>query len=52
MKERCLVLIKPDALEKRLTGMVVDRLERQELDIVAAKTLCATEDLIRIIIFF
>ncbi|MBP5403540.1 MAG: nucleoside-diphosphate kinase [Elusimicrobiaceae bacterium] len=47
MKERCLVLIKPDALEKRITGVVVDRLERLELDIVAAKTLSVTEDLIR-----
>ena len=47
MKERCLVLIKPDAIEKRLTGLVVDRLERQELDIVASKTLAITEDLIR-----
>lgn len=47
MKERCLVLIKPDALEKRLTGMIVDRLERLELDIVAAKALCVSEDLIR-----
>ena len=47
MKEHCLVLIKPDALEKRLTGVIVDRLERQELDIVASKTLCVTEDLIR-----
>lgn len=47
MKERCLVLIKPDALEKRITGLVVDRLERLELDIVASKTLSATEDLIR-----
>ena len=47
MKERCLVLIKPDALEKRITGIVVDRLERQELDIVASKVVCVTEDLIR-----
>lgn len=47
MKERCLVLIKPDALEKRLTGLIVDRLERLELDIIASKTLAVTEDLIR-----
>ena len=47
MKERCLVLIKPDAIEKRITGLVVDRLERLELDIVASKTVSATEDLIR-----
>ena len=47
MKERCLVLMKPDTLEKRMTGVVVDRLERLGLDIVASKTLAVTEDLIR-----
>lgn len=47
MKERCLVLMKPDALEKRLTGVILDRLERLELDIVAAKAVVLTEDLIR-----
>ena len=47
MKERCLVLIKPDALEKRLTGVILDRLERLELDVIAAKALTPTEDLIR-----
>lgn len=47
MKERCLVLIKPDALEKHLTGVILDRLERLELDIVGAKALTPTEDLIR-----
>ncbi len=39
--------MKPDALEKRITGLVVDRLERLELDIVASKALPVTEDLIR-----
>lgn len=47
MKERCLVLIKPDALEKRITGVIIDRLERLGLDIVAAKAVVLTEDLIR-----
>lgn len=47
MKERCLVLIKPDALEKRLAGMILDRLERLELDVVAAKAVTPTENLIR-----
>ena len=41
MKERCLVLIKPDALEKRLTGVILDRLERLELDVIAAKYIIA-----------
>lgn len=39
--------MKPDALEKRLTGIILDRLERLELDIVAAKAVRLTEDLIR-----
>ena len=39
--------MKPDTLEKRMTGVVVDRLERLGLDIVASKTLAVTEDLIR-----
>lgn len=47
MKERCLVLIKPDALEKRLAGIILDRLERLELDIVGAKAVSLTEDLVR-----
>ena len=47
MKERCLVLMKPDALEKRLTGMILGRFERLELDIVGAKAVSLTEDLIR-----
>ena len=47
MKERCLVLIKPDALEKRLTGMILDRFERLELDIIGAKAVSLTEGLIR-----
>lgn len=46
-KERTLVLIKPDALQKRLTGLVVDRLERLGLDIVGAKVVSLTEDLVR-----
>ena len=47
MKERCLVLIKPDAIEKRITGIVIDRFERLGLAIVGAKVISLTEDLIR-----
>jgi nucleoside-diphosphate kinase len=35
--ERTLVLIKPDALERRLAGEILDRLERRGLVIRAAK---------------
>ena len=33
--EDCLVLIKPDAMARRLTGRLISRLEDKELDIVA-----------------
>lgn len=36
--EQTLILIKPDAIQKRLTGVILSRLEALGLDIVAAKT--------------
>ena len=47
MVERTLVLIKPDAIEKRITGAILDRLERLGLTIVGAKVVQLTEDLAR-----
>ena len=47
MQERCLVLIKPDAIEKRIAGIVIDRFERLGLTIVGAKVVALSEDLIR-----
>ncbi|MDR1683836.1 MAG: hypothetical protein LBR90_00035, partial [Elusimicrobiota bacterium] len=47
MKERTLVLIKPDAISKRLSGVIIDRLERLGLTIKAAKVVTATDALIR-----
>jgi len=35
--EQTLILIKPDAIQKRLTGIILSRLEALGLDIVAAK---------------
>jgi nucleoside-diphosphate kinase len=35
--ERTLVLVKPDAIERRLTGEIVARLERRGLDLRAAR---------------
>ena len=35
--EQTLILIKPDAIQKRLTGIILNRLEVLGLDIVAAK---------------
>ena len=45
--EQTLILIKPDAIEKRLTGIILTRLEALGLDIVAAKAVRATEELLR-----
>ncbi|MDR0646263.1 MAG: nucleoside-diphosphate kinase [Elusimicrobiota bacterium] len=47
MKERTLILIKPDAISKRLTGIIIDRIERLGLDMKAAKVIAATEELAR-----
>ncbi len=45
--EQTLILIKPDAIEKRLTGVILSRLEALGLDIAGAKVVCATEALLR-----
>jgi nucleoside-diphosphate kinase len=37
MAERTLVLIKPDAMQRRLAGEIFARLERRGLDVVAAR---------------
>jgi nucleoside-diphosphate kinase len=43
--ERTLVLVKPDALERRLAGEIVARLERRGLRIVGAKLLQVSREL-------
>ena len=45
--ERTLVLIKPDAIEKRLSGVILDRLDKLGLELIGAKVVPATEELIR-----
>ena len=40
---RTLILIKPDAFERRLTGEVLDRFERKGLEITAMKLITADE---------
>lgn len=47
MLERTLVLIKPDAIEKRIAGTILDRFERLGLTIVAAKVVQLTDELAR-----
>ena len=39
MPERTLVLVKPDAVERRLAGEILGRFERRGLDVVAARLL-------------
>lgn len=43
--ERSLVLIKPDAMQRGLAGVIISRLERRELKIVAMKMLQMDKDL-------
>ena len=43
--ERTLILVKPDAFERRLTGEVIRRFEAKGLTIVAMKHMTTSEDL-------
>ena len=47
MSERTLVILKPDALRRKLVGEILSRFERLGLDLVAAKTVTFTEELCR-----
>ena len=42
---RTLILVKPDAFERNLTGEIIARFERKGLRIAALKQMTATEDL-------
>jgi len=43
--DRTLILIKPDAFERRLTGEIISRLERKGLRIAALKLMTVDEDI-------
>ena len=45
--QQTLILIKPDAIEKRLTGIILSRFEALGLEIAAAKVVRASEELLR-----
>lgn len=45
--EQTLILIKPDAIEKKLTGIILSRFEALGLELVGAKVVCANEALLR-----
>ena len=45
MAERTLVLVKPDAVQRRLAGDILARFERRGLDVIAAKLVLVDEAL-------
>jgi len=45
--ERTLVLVKPDGMKRRLSGLAVDRLDNSGFEMVAAKMVSVTEELAR-----
>ncbi len=45
MKERTLVLLKPDAVNRRLVGEIINRFEKKGLKIVAMKMLWVSREL-------
>jgi nucleoside-diphosphate kinase len=45
--ERTLVLIKPDAIEKRISGLILNRFEQLGLQLIGAKVVALTEELAR-----
>ncbi len=45
--EKTLILIKPDAAVRKLTGLVIDRLENSGFEMVAAKLVSVSEELAR-----
>lgn len=45
--EKTLILIKPDAIEKRITGIILDRMEALGLEIAGARVVSASEELLR-----
>jgi nucleoside-diphosphate kinase len=45
--ERTLILVKPDAFARGLSGEIIGRLERKGLTIVAARHMTVTDDLAR-----
>lgn len=45
MTERTLIIIKPDAIQRHLAGLIISRLERKGLKLVAAKLMQISENL-------
>ena len=47
MNQRTLILIKPDGLKRRLSGDIIQKLEKKGLNIVALKLMKVTEEMAR-----
>ena len=45
--EKTLILIKPDGMKRRLTGLAIDRLDNAGFEMAAAKMVSVTEELAR-----
>jgi len=45
--EKTLILIKPDGIKRRLTGLAIDRLDNAGFEMTAAKMVSVTEELAR-----
>lgn len=43
--EKSLILIKPDGLKRKLTGLAMDRLEQNGFELIGAKVVSVTEEL-------
>lgn len=46
--ERTVVLIKPDGMQKKVVGQVIDRFERAGLNLVALKMIRLTEEILKV----
>ena len=45
--ERTLILVKPDGMQRKLAGLIIDRLEATGLEMAAAKVVSVTDELAR-----
>lgn len=45
--EKTLILIKPDAIQKRVTGIILERIESLGLELAGARVAVATEEILR-----
>lgn len=46
MKEKTLIILKPDCLEKKLAGVVLNRFQEANLDIIDSKMIVASDEIL------